>query len=93
MDITTHEKAYGGWSAEWWQWFLSIPADVHPALGGSCREGQSGKVFFLTADFRPGDGDISCMIPREKAIFFALVNVECSTKESPPFHGSKTTGH
>jgi hypothetical protein len=42
--VPPNERAYGhtygGWSAEWWKWFLSIPEDVHPSLGGSCQEGQ-----------------------------------------------------
>jgi hypothetical protein len=42
-------RGYSGWSAAWWQWYLSIPTPRHPALdttGEFCTEGQSGKVFF-----------------------------------------------
>jgi hypothetical protein len=78
--------SYGGWSAEWWQWFLSIPTPDHPAIGGDCGEGQSGQVFHLAADFT--GGGLSCAIPAGKAVLLAMVNVECSTVETPPFFGA-----
>src|SRR4029450_11925551 len=37
-------RGYSGWSAAWWQWYLSIPTSRHPALdttGAFCTEGQS----------------------------------------------------
>lgn len=79
---------YGGWSAEWWKWYLSIPTDApHPAIGGDCRTGQSGKVFNLTADFTGSPG-VACTIPTGKAVLFAMANIECSTVEDPPFFGA-----
>ena len=79
-------KSYANWSAEWWKWSLKIDTAVHPSLGGSCTEGQSGKVFFIAADFFGGVG-VPCTIPAGKAVFVAIVNAECSTLEPPPFHG------
>ena len=79
-------KSYAEWSAELWKWFLKIPTADHPALGGSCSEGQSGKVFFIAADFLGGAG-VPCTIPTGKAVFVALADAECSTVESAPFHG------
>jgi len=79
---------YGGWSAEWWQWYLSIPTGApHPAIGGDCGEGQSGKVFHLAADFTGSEG-IPCTVPTGKAVLFAMANIECSTVEAPPFFGA-----
>lgn len=79
---------YGGWSAEWWQWYLSIPTGTpHPALGGDCRVGQAGKVFHLAADFT-GSPAVPCTIPTGKAVLFSMANIECSTVEPPPFYGA-----
>lgn len=78
--------SYGEWTAKWWEWWLSIPTPGHPALGGDCGEDQSGKVFYLTAIFT-GE-EITCAIPTGKAVLVPIVNVECSTVEDPPFHGS-----
>jgi len=79
---------YGGWSAEWWQWYLSIPTDTpHPALGGDCRVGQAGKVFQLSADLT-GSSEVPCSVPTGKAVFFAMANIECSNVEDPPFFGA-----
>ena len=81
---------YSGWSAAWWQWYLSIPTPLHPALdptGEFCTEGQSGKAFFLASNLVTND-TIPCTMGTGKSIFFAIANVECSTVEAPPFFGS-----
>jgi hypothetical protein len=85
-------KTYGEWSAAWWQWALSIPANQHPLSDtADCSAGQSGKVFFLGGTFTavPGSGpneivgsaERDCTIPTGKAIFFPILNGECSTIE------------
>jgi hypothetical protein len=84
---SSHGHTYGGWSAEWWRWFLSLPVDEHPALGADCNNGQSGQVFFIAADFT-GGSSVDCTIPPGKAIFFPIINAECSTVEPPPFFGA-----
>ncbi len=86
-NSNAHGHSYGGWAAEWWKWFLSIPAPHHPGLGGPCGEGQSGHVFYLAAD-ATGSAGVPCTIPSGKAVFFGINNVECSTVETPPFFGS-----
>jgi hypothetical protein len=83
-------RGYSGWSAAWWQWYLSIPTPLNPALdttGELCAEGQSGKVFFLAANLVTTD-TIPCAVPSGKSIFFDIANVECSTVEAPPFFGA-----
>jgi hypothetical protein len=89
--VPPNAKAYGKtlaeWNAEWWKWFLKIDTAVHPALGGDCAEGQSGKVFHIAADFLGGVG-VPCTIPAGKAVFVPIVNVECSTVEPAPFFGA-----
>jgi hypothetical protein len=85
-------KTYGEWSAAWWQWALTTPANRHPLTDSAdCSAGQSGKVFFLGGTFTavPGSGpneiigtaDRDCTIPTGKAIFFPILNGECSTIE------------
>ena len=80
-------KSLADWSVEWWKWLLKIDAAVHPALGGDCAEGQSGKVFHIAADFLGGAG-VPCTIPAGKAVFVPIVNVECSNVEPDPFFGA-----
>jgi hypothetical protein len=70
-------KTYGQWSARWWQWALSIPADRNPALdetGAHCAEGQAGRVWFLAGSFFGGTFVRACAVPPGKALFFAVVN-------------------
>lgn len=73
-------KSYGEWSAEWWKWAYSIPADRNPLFdetGELAGEGQDGQVFFLAGVFNEsGSVTRSVMVPPGKALFFPLVNVE-----------------
>jgi hypothetical protein len=76
----------GDWGAAWWQWILSIPADSNPLLdadGSFCGEGQgSGPVFFLAGTWTDlVEGGRTCTVPAGKAIFFPMVNSECSSVE------------
>ena len=89
-------KSYGEWSAEWWKWQLKLPAAGHPAFstdGANCDAGQSGKVWFLTGAFTTEVPEEefntilreSCHVPTGKAVFFPIINIECSTVEAEPF--------
>ena len=82
---------YGQWSAAWWQWATSLPADQHPLFDtADCSAGQSGHVWFLggtfvvsetaTQDF-VGVADRSCTVPTGTALFFPILNAEASTAE------------
>ncbi len=89
-------KSYAQWSAAWWRWHLRLPATDHPAFditGENCGDGQSGKVWFLTGAFT-SEFPINefntiiredCRVPSGKAIFFPIINVECSTIEADPY--------
>ncbi len=82
---------YGEWSAAWWQWAFSLPVDAHPLFDtADCSQGQSGKVFFLGGTFvttvNPsgtvvGVANRNCTVPAGKALFFPIINTECSTLE------------
>lgn len=84
---------YAEWSARWWQWAYSLPVDKNPFYDqeGQCdngANGQLGPVWFLTGVFNEsGTAVRNCTVPAGKALFFPLINVECSTVEGPPFHG------
>jgi hypothetical protein len=92
VNSNPHGHSYGEWSAAWWQWVYSIPTAVNPLLdstGANCAQGQSGHVWFLAGVLNvSGQAERSCTIPSGTALFFPVINVECSTLEPPPFFGS-----
>jgi len=92
VNSNPNGRSYGEWSAAWWQWALSIPTTVNPLLdatGADCAQGQSGHVWFLAGVFNvSGQATRSCTIPSGTALFFPLINAECSNLEPPPFFGS-----
>ncbi|MFN8473236.1 MAG: hypothetical protein U0822_13695 [Anaerolineae bacterium] len=71
---------YGEWSARWWQWVFSIPADKHPLLdtggipNGDCSVNQSGKVWFLGGTFATNGITRNCTIPAGKALLIPVLN-------------------
>src|SRR4051812_12486516 len=71
-----HGKSYGEWSAAWWQWVLSIPADRNPLTdetGEFAGEGQEGPVWFGAGTF--GDSvERSYSMPTGKALFIPVSN-------------------
>lgn len=87
-------STYEQWSAQWWQWALSLPADQNPFFdeNNGCANGangQGGPVWFLTGVFNEsGTAVRDCAVPEGKAFFFPLINTECSTLEAEPFYGS-----
>jgi hypothetical protein len=83
-----HGLTYAQWQARWQQWGLSIPANPHHPFfpGGNVLQGQTDHVWFLAGVV--GSTEVrSITIPAGTALFFPVVNVECSTVEAPPFHG------
>lgn len=72
------------YSAKWWQWSLSIPAEVNPlgdTDGSYCSVGQQGDVWFLGGTLDGSPAERSCTIPYGKKIFFPIINAECSVIE------------
>jgi len=79
----------GEWSAKFWQWLLSMPADENPVLdptGDLAANGQPpGDVFFLCGTFsldNPapgvvlGQADRTITVPEGKTFVFPLANNE-----------------
>ena len=80
--LPSDAKAYGKWSAKWWQWALALPVNGHPFSDSSdfdCAAGQAGHLWFLGAPF--GTTERTCEIPKGKSVFFGLLNAECSDLE------------
>lgn len=71
------DKPFKEWSAEWWQFVLSIPTTVNPLAdqsGQDCMVGQHGPVWFLVGTFGQPTAVRICSIPAGKALFFPIVN-------------------
>lgn len=82
-------KTYAQWSAAWWQWALALPVENHPFIDIAeidVTAGQSGNVWFLASAL--GTVERTVTIPAGKALFIALLNVEASNLEAPPFYGA-----
>lgn len=94
---TIYGMSYGDWSAAWWQWAFTFTNAESPILdltGEKCASGQGiGPVFFLA-----GAGTSSpvlrtmCNVPAGKALFFPIINGECSNVEPDPFLGANERG-
>jgi hypothetical protein len=84
-------KSYAEWSAAWFQWAINTPVDHHPALdesGVDAAVGQSGNVFFLTGVFNASGTVVrQITVKPGTALFFPVLNVDCSTIEDDPWHG------
>jgi hypothetical protein len=93
INSKPYGMSYGEWSAAWWQWAYSLPADGHPLFDtADCSEGQSGKVWFLGGTFTTveeapgvvvGEAERECTVPAGTALFFPIVNAEANTFDDP----------
>lgn len=88
-DSIAYGRTYGEWVAAWQQWVDSIPTAKHPLFDNSdCSTGQSGPVWFLGGKECP-NGEVcsfsnvvrSCTVPKDKAIFFPVLESEDSVLE------------
>jgi uncharacterized protein len=79
LDVgVTSGKTYGEWAAGWWQWMFSIPKAENPqdAQGEvDCGRGQSGSVWYLAGGDVGVPAERSCVVPRDKKLFFPVVNL------------------
>ena len=75
---TIYGKTYGEWSAKWWQWALAGRDGenaVQDQTGEFCAVHQpKGEVWFLAGSFGLTGVQRSCTIPRNRALFYPLVN-------------------
>jgi hypothetical protein len=82
-----HGKTYEEWEAKWWQAAFAIPVvnGDHPIISGGAFGGEDG-VLFLAAVVGSAV-TVNLTIPPGTALFFPVVNTECSEIEAAPFHG------
>jgi hypothetical protein len=77
LDTNAYGNTYGEWSAEWWQWALSIPAADSPisdTTGANCTQQQSGPIFYLAGTSGGPAVTRSCTVPAGKGLFFPILN-------------------
>ena len=77
---------YGEWGAQWWKTAFSIPVvdGSQPIITGGAFGGDNGVVFLAGVG---GPTTLEITIPAGTALFFPVVNSECSVLEPDPFHG------
>ena len=90
-DSVVFGKTYADWSAAWYQWVSSMPANANPIFDtATCDTGQSGPVFFLGGKFcrigddkcSPNSFERSCTVPAGKALYFPVLNSQCIDEEA-----------
>jgi hypothetical protein len=82
-----HGMTYGEWEAEWWQAAFAIPVvnGNHPVFSGGAFGGEKHVLFLATV---VGNAvTVELTISPGTALFFPVVNTECSEIEAAPFHG------
>jgi hypothetical protein len=72
---------------KWWQWFVAIPAKKNP---GADETGENAgidqfnhDVWFLAGTFGGKTVERECLIPKERAILFPVINYEMNALEKP----------
>lgn len=84
-DSDPYGVSYAEWTAKWWQWALSIPAENNPvndATGANCALNQNGPVWFLAGTLG-GVVDRNCTIQADKAILLPIFNAVHTLADSP----------
>ena len=79
--------SYGEWGAKWWQAAFAIPDGNgdHPIIVGGAFGGDKRVIFLAGVVSVPVE--IHVTVPPGTALFFPVVNTECSVIEGDPFHG------
>jgi len=81
---------YSEWIGKWWNWWVSIPNDKHPAKDYSnserCSIMQDGPVWYMP-DILPAAGPLNyhCDIPAGKAILIPITTTSCDKNTTPTF--------
>lgn len=81
-----YNKTYEEWNQKWWEWaqIEAIESNpIHDPTGENCAVNQADPNVWFLAGTTGGSVERSCTIPASKAIFFPLLNTECSTAEDP----------
>jgi hypothetical protein len=79
-------KTYGEWNQIWWEWAQMEPIEnnpIHDPTGEKCAVNQVDPNVWFLAGSTGGRVERDCTIPASRAIFFPLLNTECSKAEDP----------
>jgi len=74
------------WTTKWWQWFLSIQREKHPAIdetGENCHINQTDHNVWFLAGTVGGVSRRTIRIAKEKAVLVPVINVTISYSEYP----------
>ena len=85
-DENPFGKSWEEWTTKWWQWFLSIPIEDHPAYdktGEKAGVNQIDPNVWFLAGTTGGRAERTITIPAGKAILFPVINVTTSYSENP----------
>jgi len=81
-----YNKTYGEWNQIWWEWAQKEPIENNTIVdptGEKCAVNQDDPNVWFLGGTTGGRVERDCTIPASKAIFFPLLNTECSTAEDP----------
>ena len=79
-------KSWQEWATEWWQWFLSMSKDNHPACdktGEKASINQNDPNVWFLAGTTGGTTERTITIPAGRAVFLPIINVTTSYLENP----------
>jgi len=93
-DSKPYGKSLSDWSVAWWIWAQNRPVPVNGSVsenpvadttGEKCHADQTDPNVFFLAGTLGGKAERNCEIPANKALFFPLINSECSWAENPTY--------
>jgi hypothetical protein len=76
-DAIVANRSQEDWSRVWWQWAASFEHAESPVAdltGERCAGRQSGDVWFLAGTYGTKRTFRTCTVPRDKHLFFPLIN-------------------
>jgi hypothetical protein len=90
QTYTLNERPFGysweEWTVRWWEWFLTIPKEIHPAYdetGAKYAVGQTDPNAIFLAGTTGGTAERSINILAGKAVLFPVINFSISYAENP----------
>ncbi|WP_415310098.1 hypothetical protein [Candidatus Nitrosocosmicus sp. FF01] len=90
IDSRPFNKSFNEWTANWWQWLLSIPTYDNPiteTTNGCCETKQSGPVWFLASTMDTVNDKKTvlrkCTVPSDKALLIPILNYGATLADEP----------
>jgi hypothetical protein len=85
-DALVADQTQEDWSRSWWQWAASFERAESPVAdttGERCAGHQSGDVWFLAGTYETKRTFRTCRVPRDKHLFFPLINYVVMPNRAP----------